>query len=181
VRPLSESDLQGLLAIYSNEEVVRFLGHASWQTMADAETWFERISKFVVSGSALEFVIAAKDTGNIIGRCGLFAFEENNAYARLGYVLGRAHWGQGYMREALSALIDCAFSELDLRRLEADVEAENKASASLLRRIGFTKEGVLRERWITGGKTMDAEVYGLLRDEWPRISSSARRSDLRNA
>ena len=71
------------------------------------------------------------------------------------------------MRETLTALIDCAFNEMSLRRLETKVEAENTASAGLLRRIGFIREGVLRERWITNGETMDAEVYGLLRHEWP--------------
>jgi len=169
VRPLSESDLPSILAINSDEEVVKFLGHAPWQAMADAEAWFERISKLQAAGSALEFVIAAKESGNVIGRCGLFDFEEANAHARLGYILARAFWGQGYMREALTALISCAFSEMDLRRLEANVEANNTASASLLRRIGFTREGVLRERWITKEETMDAEVYGLLRREWPRL------------
>jgi [ribosomal protein S5]-alanine N-acetyltransferase len=166
VRPVLKSDLPSLLAVNSDEEVVRFLGHAPWQAMADAEAWFERISKLQESGSALEFVIAAKETGNVIGRCGLFDFEEVNTHARLGYVLGRAHWRQGYMREALTALIRCAFGEMDLRRLEANVEAQNTASANLLKRLGFTKEGVLRERWITKGEPMDAEVYGLLRREW---------------
>jgi ribosomal-protein-alanine N-acetyltransferase len=167
VRPLLESDLPSLLAINSDEETVRFLGHAPWQGMTEAEAWFERMSKLQESGSAMEFVIAAKATGNVIGRCGLFELEEGNQHARLGYILGRPHWRQGYMREALSALIDCAFSEMNLRRLEADVEAQNTASASLLRRLGFTREGILRERWLTNGATMDAEVYGLLRHEWP--------------
>lgn len=169
VRPVLASDLPSLLAVNSDEEVVKFLGHAPWQAMADAEAWFERVSKLQASGSALEFAIAAKETGSVIGRCALFDFEEVNAHARLGYVLGRAHWGEGYMREALTALINCAFSEMDLRRLEASVEAQNTASAGLLRRLGFTKEGVLRERWVTKGETMDAEVYGLLRHEWSRF------------
>lgn len=43
---------------------------------------------------------------------------------------------------------------------------ESAASAGLLRRLGFTSEGVLRERWINQGESMDAEVYGLLRHEW---------------
>ena len=134
--------------------------------MADAEAWFRRISALQAAGSALEFVITAKQTGSIIGRCGLFEFEEVNAHAAVGYILGRAQWRQGFMREALTALIDCAFNGLGLRRLEAKVEAQNTASAGLLRRLGFTREGVLRERWITKGETMDAEVYGLLRHEW---------------
>jgi len=173
VRPVSESDLSSLLAINGDEEVVRFLGHAPWQAMADAEAWFARISKLQASGSALEFVITARETGSVIGRCGLFDFEEVNAHAALGYILGRAHWGQGYMREALTVLIHSVFSEMGLRRLEANVEAQNTASAALLQRLGFTQEGVLRERWISKGETMDAEVYGLLRHEWSHFSGAA--------
>lgn len=166
LRPISESDLPSLLAINADQEVVRFLGHAPWRAMADAEAWYARISRQQASGSALEFVIGARQTGSIIGRCGLFDFEEVNAKAALGYILDRAYWGQGYMREALTVVIHAAFREMGLRRLEAMVEAKNTASAGLLRRLGFTREGVLRERWISQGETMDAEVYGLLRREW---------------
>ena len=161
-----ESDLPALLAVNGDEEVARFLGVAPWQAMADAEAWFQRMSALQAAGSALEFAIVAKRTGSVIGRCGLFEFDELNAQAGVGYVLGRAHWGQGFMREALTALIDCAFLEMHLRRLEARVEAPNTASAALLERLGFTREGVLRERWITNEETVDAEVYGLLRHEW---------------
>ena len=177
VRPVSESDLPSLLAINGDEEVVRFLGHAPWQAMADAEAWFARISKLQASGSAMEFVIAERQTGSVIGRCGLFELEEVDAHAALGYILGRSHWGQGYMREALTVLIHSAFGEMGLRRLEAKVEAQNTASAALLRRLGFTQEGVLRERWISKGGTTDAEVYGLLRHEWLSGSLPALRCD----
>ena len=168
VRLTLESDLPALLALNGDVEVTRFLGFAPWQTLADAEAWFQRISAQQATGSALEFVIVAKPTGGVIGRCSLFAFDAGNAQAGIGYVLGRAHWGQGYMRETLTALIDCAFLELDLRRLEATVEAPNTASTGLLQRLGFTREGVLRERWISHGEPVDAGVYGLLRHEWPR-------------
>jgi RimJ/RimL family protein N-acetyltransferase len=172
VRLILESDLPALLAVNGDEEVTRFLGFAPWKAMADAEAWFQRISAQQAAGSALEFAIVAKRTGSVIGRCGLFEFDEENAQAGVGYLLGRAHWGQGYMREALTALIDCAFLEMNLRRLEARVEAPNTASAGLLQRLGFTREGVLRERWISHGETVDAEVYGLLRREWARTGAN---------
>ncbi|MEA3212019.1 MAG: [ribosomal protein S5]-alanine N-acetyltransferase [Chthoniobacter sp.] len=172
VRLTLKSDLPELLAVNGDEAVTRFLSFAPWKAMADAEAWFQRISALQAAGSALEFAILAKRTGSVIGRCGLFEFDEVNAQAGVGYVLGRAHWGQGYMREALTALIDCAFLEMNLRRLEARVEAPNTASAGLLQRLGFTREGVLRERWITDGETVDAEVYGLLRHEWARAGAS---------
>ncbi|MES2706827.1 MAG: GNAT family N-acetyltransferase [Verrucomicrobiota bacterium] len=166
VRPLSEADLPDLLAINGDERVTRFLGRPPWKEMAEAEAWFQRISALREAGSAVDFAIIKKAGGGVIGRCGLFEYEVENASAVVGYLLGRDHWGQGYMREALTALIDCSFKGMDLRRLEARVEAGNLASSGLLRRLGFIREGVLRERWLTGGEPTDAEVYGLLRHEW---------------
>jgi RimJ/RimL family protein N-acetyltransferase len=166
VRLTVESDLPALLALNGDAEVTKYLGFSPWQAMADAEAWFQRISTLQEDGSALEFVIVARQTCRVIGRCSLFSFDESNSQAGLGYGLARSHWGQGYMREALTALIDCAFLELQLRRLEATVEAPNTASSALLRRLGFTHEGVLRERWISHGDPLDAIVYGLLHHEW---------------
>ena len=137
VRPVSESDLPGSQAVNGDERVTRFLGHGPWQGMADAEAWFQRITASQASGSALEFVIVARQTGSILGRCGLFDFEEANACALLGYVLGHSYWRQGYMSEALTALMDGAFHEMGLRRVEARVEAQNTASGALLRHLGF--------------------------------------------
>jgi len=71
------------------------------------------------------------------------------------------------MQEALGALLDCAFGRMGLRRIEAEVDTRNSPSARLLRRLGFTKEGVLRQRWVAKGQARDVEMYGLLGDEWP--------------
>lgn len=173
VRLVVESDLPAMLALNSDPEVTKFLGFAPWRSMADAEAWFQRISTMQSTGSALEFAIVAQDTGRLIGRCGLFEYDATNAQAALGYVLDRAHWRQGLMSEALTALLDCAFDELAVRRIEATVEAPNIASKRLLESLGFTREGVLRERWLSEGEPLDAVVYGLLRHEWRRAQSSA--------
>src|SRR2546430_16744002 len=163
LRLFTESDLPALLDINGDDEVTRFLPYATWKSMSDAEAWLKRSSERHVAGSALQFVIAAKETGSVIGTCTLFHFEEDSAHATIGYVLGRAYWGQGFMREALTALINAAFNDMSLRRLEAQVESQNTASTRLLQRLGFAKEGVLRQRWITKGQPKDAEDYGLLR------------------
>jgi RimJ/RimL family protein N-acetyltransferase len=70
------------------------------------------------------------------------------------------------MQEALGALLDFGFGELDLNRIEADIDPRNSASARTLERLGFTKEGYLRERWIVGEEVSDTAIYGLLRREW---------------
>jgi RimJ/RimL family protein N-acetyltransferase len=166
LRPLSEADLPALLAILSDVEVVKHLGHAPWHSIADAEAWFARISRHQAAGSAVEFVIVEKQTGQCIGRCGLFDYDATDAQASVGYILGRPHWRQGFMREALTSLIDYAFGQMGIRRLKAEAEAPNTASSALLRRLAFTREGILRERWMDQGGPIDAELFALLNHEW---------------
>jgi RimJ/RimL family protein N-acetyltransferase len=167
VRMACETDLPALLEVNRDAEVTALLPYATWTSMADAEAWYRRMTDIQASGSALQFVVASRSTGTAIGTCLLFRFEQASARAELGYVLGRAHWGRGLMQEALGALIDCAFGAIGLRRLEAEVDPRNPASARLLGRLGFTKEGLLRQRWFSKGEARDVEMYGLLRHEWP--------------
>ena len=75
------------------------------------------------------------------------------------------------MHEALSALVDYAFKTLGLNRLEADIDPRNHASARTLERLGFQKEGHLRERWIVSGEISDTWWYGLLRRDWREHTS----------
>jgi ribosomal-protein-alanine N-acetyltransferase len=166
VRLVAESDLPALLEVNSNEEVTALLPYATWKSMSDAEDWLKRMEGIQATGLALQFVVVFKSTGMAIGTCLLFRFEEGSARAELGYVLGRAHWGQGFMQEALEALLGCAFRTMGLRRIEAEVDPRNRSSALLLQRLGFAKEGLLRERWVSKGETKDVEMHGLLRNEW---------------
>ena len=59
-----------------------------------------------------------------------------------------------------------AFEVLDLHRIEADVDPRNAASIRTLERLGFQREGYLRERWQVNGEIQDALFYGLLRPDW---------------
>ena len=75
-------------------------------------------------------------------------------------------WGKAYMDEALRALLNYGFGELKLNRVEADIDPRNEASARSLERLGFRKEGYLRERWIVGDEVSDTALYGLLHRDW---------------
>ena len=170
VRMLAASDLPALYEVNADEAVTRLLPYATWTSPADADAWFERRAGIQATGMALQLVVADKASDRAIGTALLFRLEEGSARAELGYVLGRAHWGRGLMHEALGALLDRAFGAMALRRLEAEVDVRNAASARVLQRLGFTREGLLRQRWVSKGEAKDVEIFGLLRDEWPAAS-----------
>jgi RimJ/RimL family protein N-acetyltransferase len=167
IRPVVETDLAGLLAIHSVDEVNRFLPYVTWTGMADAHAWFERVTKRQDDGVSMQFVLVEKNSNTVVGSCVLFGIEPESARAELGYAIGKPYWRSGLMREALTAFIGFAFDELALRRLDAQVDPRNTASHQLLLRMGFTHEGMLRQRAVVKGEIKDANVYGLLRHEWP--------------
>lgn len=166
LRAVAEGDLEDLLLVNGDPVVTRYLPYAAWKDLADARAWLERMTKLGADGNSLQLVIARADDGRVIGTCLVFLYDEQSARAELGYVLRRDHWGGGWMREALEALLDQAFGAMGLRRLEASVSGPNDASQRLLERLGFEREGVRRERWITRGEPEDSVMYGLLARDW---------------
>ena len=99
--------------------------------------------------------------------------ESNGHIATVGYGVHGDVAGQGLSKEAVSAVIECAFNQLpQLKRIRARTDAENQASIRVLQKLGFSHEGTLRKDVFVKGRFVDEAVYGLLRDEW--VSSTQR-------
>lgn len=164
VRLVGVSDLPALLKVNGNEAVTRFLPYASWRSMADAKAWWARMEAIQNTGTALQFVIVEKASMSVIGSCLLFHFDARTARAELGYVLGESHWGQGYMHEALSALIAHTFAALPVRELQAEIVSDNLPSARLLLRLGFSKADITPTQ--AKEKEPGIETYTLTCGQW---------------
>lgn len=87
--------------------------------------------------------------------------------ASLGYWIGRPHCRQGYMSEALMAVLEFAFGRLDLHRVEAACLPQNAASAGLLLKCGFREEGFARAYLRINGKWQDHRLFAILRGDMP--------------
>ncbi|MBN3824710.1 GNAT family N-acetyltransferase [Burkholderia sp. Ac-20384] len=162
LRPLREADAHAFFEIWSDREAMRYF---SFSPMTHVEQAIERVARNVktsASGQDLICVLELRETGEALGECVLFHANEQCRRAEIGFSLRRKYWRGGYMHEAASAVIDHAFGTLRLNRLEADIDPRNVASAGLLERLGFAREGLLRERWIVGDEVSDSALYGLL-------------------
>lgn len=166
LRWLTEEDVPSLFSIFSDPEVMRYWSSLPLTDRDGARRLLADIHDYFRQRTLFQWGIARRTDGLIIGTCTLFNIDSANRRAELGYALGREHWGQGYMQEALGALLEFCFDSLNLHRVEADVDPQNGASIKTLERLGFQREGYLRERWLVGGGVQDALFYGLLRREW---------------
>ncbi|RQT41543.1 GNAT family N-acetyltransferase [Burkholderia cepacia] len=162
LRPLREADAHAFFEIWSDAEAMRYF---SFSPMTHIEQAVDRVTRNLntsASGQDLICVLELRETGEALGECVLFHANEQCRRVEIGFSLRRRYWRGGYMREAASAVIDHAFGTLRLNRIEADIDPRNVASARLLERLGFAREGVLRERWIVGDEVSDSALYGLL-------------------
>lgn len=166
LRWVSAADTDAFYAVYSHPEVMRYWSTPPLANREAAANLIKKIHEDWQRRAILKWGIALRKGDQLIGSITLFHLDFNHRRAELGYALGRDYWGQGYMNEALMAVLKYAFAVLELHRLEADVDPRNAASIKTLERLGFQREGCLRERWQVNGEIQDAFFYGLLRREW---------------
>lgn len=166
LRPPEESDADQLYAVVAANRA--FL--ARWMPWAAGQT-IDGTREFIAStiGQDLEmggFQVALVDAGAIAGMLGFHAPDRQNRIVALGYWLAEDRQGRGLMSAAVEALIEHAFSELEMNRVEIRVAPGNARSRALAERLGFTEEGLLREAEAFGDAYRDLVVYAKLANEW---------------
>jgi RimJ/RimL family protein N-acetyltransferase len=169
---LTEADIPALFTIFGDPEVTRYWGFAILPDLSAAAALLADIHQKFSDGTLFQWGVETVDSV-LVGTCTLANLDWPNRRAELGFALGQAFWGRGYMTAALPAVIDFAFHRLGLHRLYADTDPRNGPSIRLLKRLGFRQEGLLREHYLVQGEPQDAVVYGLLRSEWARASGCA--------
>ncbi len=110
--------------------------------------------------------LAVEIGGAAVGGIGFRYLEDVfRSGAQVGYWLGRAHWGRGVMSTALAAYCEYLFAHRPFERVQAYVYAGNAASARVLEKCRFVREGWLRRAVIKRGQCLDAALYARLRAE----------------
>lgn len=166
LRWMTADDAPALYAMFRDPEVTRYWSTPPWTDIAQAHAFIEQSLADCAGGTGLRFAITLRETDEFIGSIKLYDFFDQNRRCDIGYALLPSHWGKGYLAEAMTALLDYAFLDLNLNRIEADIDPRNDASARLLERMAFQKEGYMRERWIVNGEVCDTAFYGLLKRDW---------------
>lgn len=162
IRMIQNSDIEELYEIYADPEVMKYWSHLPFTKRDQAKEMIADAEKAVKEGSSLRLAIIYKPEEKLIGTLSLFNFNESSRRAEVGYILSNRYWRKGLTTEALNVLITYSFHELNLNRLEADIDPDNIASAMLLQKCGFEHEGRLKERWIVNDIPSDSDIYGLL-------------------
>lgn len=170
LRGYTKEDLP-LVREYCNEEKTIQLSTFSIPfpfRLEDQEKWYESISP--KSNNQYEFAIESKDKELYIGGCSIHDIDTKNRVAILGIFLGKKYTGKGYGTDALRILVDFCFNEVNVNKIKVNVFSFNKIAIHCYEKIGFNKEGILREELFRKGRYHDVIPMGLLYSEWKNQS-----------
>ena len=136
LRPMLESDFESLLLIFTDPKVMAAFNHPLFN-LEQMSRWLSRNLKHQNEFGYGLFSVILKETGELIGDCGLEVMEDMGA-AELGYDFRSIFWNQGYATEAATAVRDYAFQVLRLPRLISLIRLGNQASRRVAEKVGMT-------------------------------------------
>lgn len=166
LRGIQETDIDALFMLFSNPQVMRYWSRGPMTNRQEAIDYANTMIEDFTKREALRWIIADLESDQLIGTCTLYEINPQHARAGMGYALMPECWGKGLAQEAASLAISYGFLELGLHRIEADTEPNNLRSNKVLERLGFQREGLLRERFAHPDGIQDSLIFGLLKPEW---------------
>ena len=149
--------------------------HRPWAYLADTSDAFRELLVRAAAPTEAIFMIRRTEDGAAVGIASLgqiFLGNFRNAY--LGYSAFAPFDGQGYMTEGLRLVLREAFGQLDLHRVEANIQPENERSIALAERLGFRREGFSPRYLKIGGRWRDHVRYAMLAEEFLALEAERR-------
>lgn len=164
--------IDALFGILSKDEVTEYYGMDSLQDRHIAE---KMVSAFQVGFEAqrsYRWGLVLKETGEFIGTIGLNNLNPGAKKSEIGYELHPDFWRRGLAKEAVLEVLRYSFEELGLYRMGAVTYPANEASNSMLTKLGFKQEGVLRGYLFQRGTSHDALIFSMLEPEWKTLGAN---------
>ncbi|QNE19948.1 GNAT family N-acetyltransferase [Kribbella qitaiheensis] len=164
LRDFRSADLDDLLAITGDDRVTNWMAFDS-HTREKAQQLLDGCIADIAVEPRTVFGLAITriDDDQVIGFIRLAG--TGGKAAKLGYMIAADHWGNGYATDATRTMLRFAFGPLALHRVTAAIGPENSASIAVVKRLGFTYEGHLRDHVFTNGGWRDSVLYSLLSTE----------------
>jgi ribosomal-protein-alanine N-acetyltransferase len=162
LREVTPSDVKEILFMRSDDSVMQYIKKAKAKDEQEAMAFINMIADQQRNGQSITWAITEKGNDTMRGTICIWNIQKDHYRGELGYGMYPELWGKGIMHECLQAVVQYGFEKMKLHTLVAHIDPDNNASAKLLERNGFVKEGHHREDYHYDGVFYDTAVYGLV-------------------
>ncbi len=166
LRKIEKDDYKDINEYSSNPEVSRFLTWSEHESLDYTKEYTRYIIKKYKTGEFLDWALVLKANSKMIGTCGFTSFDIANSKAEIGYVISDDYWNNSYATEAVQRVMEYAFLELGINRLEARTMVGNIASEKLLEKCGFCLEGVFTDELYVKGEFRTIKHFAICKKDY---------------
>lgn len=167
LRKMKLDDAGDVFDYASDPDVARYVIWDAHRSIKDSESFLALVVEGYRNGELGTWGMEDRESGKLIGTCGYDgSWQPAHASAEIGYALSRRYWGRGLMPEAVTALLEFGFGRMKLNRIVARCFAPNTASEKVMRKVGMSYEGTLREHLYLKDAYQDLKVYSILKSEY---------------
>jgi [ribosomal protein S5]-alanine N-acetyltransferase len=163
---ITQNYAENMFEIFSLEEVTKYYGSDPFTVKDEAIKLIDMFQKNFHEKRSIRWGIILKQEETFIGTLGLNGLQLKNMKSEIGYELHPNYWRNGYASEAIKEIIRFSFEDLALNRIGAVVFPDNQASLNLLEKLGFMKEGLLRDYLHQNNQFHSTFMLSLLKQEW---------------
>ena len=170
LRKLETADLSDLIQKINNPAISKQIFNIPYPySEADAIARLHLVTEGFRSKKRYIFLITNSENQELMGEISLHLDRSNNR-AETGFWLDEKKWGNGYMTEALRAILDFGFKSIQLQKIFATHYPENPASGKVLQKAGMIKEAELKDHYLVEGEYRTVMQYRLTKDEFDELS-----------
>ena len=163
LRRMVLADAPEVMAMRSDDAVMRYIDRPKTKTREEAEAWIQLVDDSLTNNNGIAWAITlAAEPEKLIGNISFWRIIKQHYRAEIGYMLMPAHWRTGIMKEAILAVHDFGFKQMQLHSIEAHINPANTASAAILEAAGYTREAYFKEDYFFQDKFLDTAIYSLL-------------------
>ena len=162
LRRINKNDADEVLALRGNPEIMKYIPRPLPKTKEEALEHIAMIEYKIVNNIGINWGITIKGNDKIIGIIGHYRIQPENHRAEIGYMSLPEYNGKGYITEAIKAVVEYGFNQMNLHSIEAVIDPDNTASEKVLQKNGFVKEAHILENELWEGKFWDTVIYSLL-------------------
>lgn len=162
LRRADAHDIHELFAMRSDPDMMKYIPRPLATELAEASEHLKIMDEKITGNEMINWAITLKDDPKMMGTIGYYHIKPEHYRAEIGYMLLPEYQGKGYVTEAIDRVVKYAFTTMNLHSIEAVIDPDNVASARVLEKCSFVKEGYFKENEFYNGQFLDTIIYSIL-------------------
>lgn len=167
-----KSLLKDIEKLFSDKEVMKYSGTEIINAKKQANMYLDKIDVMYKNKEGIRWAIIDKISNEFLGDIGFYNIDLYSNNMEIGYTVVRNHWREKVASECIDRILKFAFKELYMNKIVAMIDKDNFPSIALIKKMGFSEDGVLREHYYNyqAGGYSNVIVYSMLEREYNKLN-----------